>query len=452
MLKKFIAASLKGWSFALDNPAQSIKHLKTVFPEVNEKLATQELAAITPLFCSGGAKYIGKAEDALWTKTQDLLSEVKLLPAGQDPKSYYTNDYLPPASQMRAVQVAGTSARCAGEADDERHRDALATATRICTSGMAFRSPGRTITDADLVGFAGLTGDYSELHTSDVYGKASQFGRRVAHGMLGLAYAHGLMWARTGELRETAIAFLGISDWKFVGPIYVGDTIFVNYRIAELRDSKSRPTQAIATFDVEVVDQDDRAAADAAQQGAAGLQGAARPPSPRRSGSGGVTAGGKTMREHLPVAGRSPASPIRIDRVAKTFGEDTDQPFRALKEVSVDIAAGEFVSVVGPSGCGKSTLMLMVAGLLERSRGDIAIGGTPVTKPITDVGIAFQDHLLLDFRTAFDNVTAACGHPQAAAQAARGARAGAVRPAAPRRTRWTSTRASCPAACASACR
>ena len=124
--------------------------------------------------------------------------------------------------------------------------------------GMAFRSPGRTITDADLVGFAGLTGDFSELHTSDVYAKSSQFGRRVAHGMLGLAYAHGLMWARTGELRETAIAFLGIGDWKFVEPIFVGDTIFVNYQICELRESKSRPTQAIATFDVAIVDQNER--------------------------------------------------------------------------------------------------------------------------------------------------------------------------------------------------
>lgn len=122
--------------------------------------------------------------------------------------------------------------------------------------GMAFRSPGRTITDADVVAFAGLTGDYSELHTSDVYAQASQFGRRVAHGLLGLAYAHGLMWPRTGELRQTAIAFLGISDWKFVGPIFLGDTIFVEYRIAELRDSRSKPTQAIATFDVDVVNQD----------------------------------------------------------------------------------------------------------------------------------------------------------------------------------------------------
>jgi len=97
--------------------------------------------------------------------------------------------------------------------------------------------------------------------------------------------------------------------------------------------------------------------------------------------------------------------PIGIRRVAKVFGEDGDNPFRALKEVSVDIQAGEFVSVVGPSGCGKSTLMLMVAGLLERSQGDIRINGQSVTRPVTDVGIAFQDHLLLEFRTALANVT-----------------------------------------------
>ena len=107
--------------------------------------------------------------------------------------------------------------------------------------------------------------------------------------------------------------------------------------------------------------------------------------------------------------------PIAIRGVAKIFGEDSGNPFRALKEITVDIQAGEFVSVVGPSGCGKSTLMLMVAGLLARSRGDIAIGGQTVTRPVTDVGIAFQDHLLLDFRTALSNVTlhadSQCGTP-----------------------------------------
>jgi len=120
---------------------------------------------------------------------------------------------------------------------------------------MRFRSPGRTITDADIIGFAGLTGDFSELHTSDVYAEASQFGRRVAHGMLGLAYAHGLMWARTGELRETAVAFLGIGDWRFLAPLFVGDTIFVDYQITEIRDSRSRAEQAIATFDVQLLNQ-----------------------------------------------------------------------------------------------------------------------------------------------------------------------------------------------------
>jgi acyl dehydratase len=124
--------------------------------------------------------------------------------------------------------------------------------------GMSFRSPGRTITDADVIGFAALTGDFSEVHTSDVYAKASQFGRRIAHGLLGLTYAHGLMWPRTEMLRHTAIAFLGISDWRFVAPIFLGDTIFVNYSVAAMRDSASNPEQAIVTFDVEVVDQDGR--------------------------------------------------------------------------------------------------------------------------------------------------------------------------------------------------
>jgi ABC-type nitrate/sulfonate/bicarbonate transport system ATPase subunit len=78
--------------------------------------------------------------------------------------------------------------------------------------------------------------------------------------------------------------------------------------------------------------------------------------------------------------------------------------FEALRPVSVDIAPGEFVSVVGPSSCGKSTLMLMVAGLMKTSGGQIRVGGKPLNGPLTDIGIAFQDHLLLDFRTAFENV------------------------------------------------
>lgn len=95
---------------------------------------------------------------------------------------------------------------------------------------------------------------------------------------------------------------------------------------------------------------------------------------------------------------------VQLSEVSKVFNEDSQNPFTALTPITLDIKPGEFVSVVGPSGCGKSTLMLMVAGLLTPTTGKLTIDGEPVNKPITDVGIAFQDHLLLDFRTALDNV------------------------------------------------
>lgn len=104
IVKRFVAASLKGWTLAIEKPERAVRAVKTVFPSVNEKLVAQELAAIGPLFCSGGARFVGKAEDSLWAKSQELLSEVKLLPAGQDPKSYYTHDFLPPAQAMRACR------------------------------------------------------------------------------------------------------------------------------------------------------------------------------------------------------------------------------------------------------------------------------------------------------------------------------------------------------------
>lgn len=100
-----------------------------------------------------------------------------------------------------------------------------------------------------------------------------------------------------------------------------------------------------------------------------------------------------------PTAG----SRLEVRDVSKTFGEDT-KPFRALEKTSLTVEPGEFVSVVGPSGCGKSTLMLMVAGLLPITTGEVLVNGTKLKGPVTDVGIAFQDHLLLDFRTAIDNV------------------------------------------------
>jgi NitT/TauT family transport system ATP-binding protein len=90
---------------------------------------------------------------------------------------------------------------------------------------------------------------------------------------------------------------------------------------------------------------------------------------------------------------------LEIDSVTKAFGA-----IPALGETTIDIAPGEFVSILGPSGCGKSTMMLMAAGLLPVTSGQIRVDGRELKAPMTNVGIAFQDHLLLDFRSALDNV------------------------------------------------
>lgn len=93
---------------------------------------------------------------------------------------------------------------------------------------------------------------------------------------------------------------------------------------------------------------------------------------------------------------------IDIKDVTKSFG--TREQSLALGPIDISLNDGEFVSVLGPSGCGKSTLMLLVAGLVPSSSGQISVSGNKVVKPLTEVGIAFQDHLLVDFRTVEDNV------------------------------------------------
>lgn len=100
----------------------------------------------------------------------------------------------------------------------------------------------------------------------------------------------------------------------------------------------------------------------------------------------------------------SQGTALSIAGVSKTFNAGEPNAFHAMKEISVDIAPGEFVSVVGPSGCGKSTLMLMAAGLLKTTTGQILVDDKPLTGPLTDVGIVFQDDLLLPFRRAEENI------------------------------------------------
>jgi NitT/TauT family transport system ATP-binding protein len=79
-------------------------------------------------------------------------------------------------------------------------------------------------------------------------------------------------------------------------------------------------------------------------------------------------------------------------------------PVRALDGVSLETRRGEFVSILGPSGCGKSTLMMIAAGLLPASAGGVSVQGRPVVRPRTDVGIVFQSPVLLEWRTALENI------------------------------------------------
>ena len=90
---------------------------------------------------------------------------------------------------------------------------------------------------------------------------------------------------------------------------------------------------------------------------------------------------------------------LRIKGVRKVYSD-----LEAIRNVSLEIAANEFVSIVGPSGCGKSTLLMMVAGVVEKTAGEISINNTPVIGPRRDIGVVFQQPVLLPWRTVLDNV------------------------------------------------
>jgi len=122
--------------------------------------------------------------------------------------------------------------------------------------GEEYITPSRTMTETDVVMFAAMSGDYNELHTSEEFMKSSQFGKRLVHGLLGLAVSHGLLF-RTGLLEGTAIAFLGVESWKFQAPIFFGDTIRIKVKVAEKRPSKTKPDRGVVKLFLEVIKQDD---------------------------------------------------------------------------------------------------------------------------------------------------------------------------------------------------
>jgi acyl dehydratase len=101
-------------------------------------------------------------------------------------------------------------------------------------AGQHFVTAGRTITEGDIVTFAGLSGDYNQIHTDAEFSKTTPFGQRVAHGLLVLSIASGLAM-RSGVLEGTVLAFREINHWKFSSPVFIGDTIRVELAVIETR-------------------------------------------------------------------------------------------------------------------------------------------------------------------------------------------------------------------------
>lgn len=122
--------------------------------------------------------------------------------------------------------------------------------------GDTFCSPGRTVTEADVVAFAGLSGDYNPLHTDEEFARTTPFGTRIAHGMLSAAMATGMAnW--TGVFEGTTLALME-QVIQYRGAVRFGDTIHLELTVAEKKDS-SKPDRGVVVFGTQICNQDHKA-------------------------------------------------------------------------------------------------------------------------------------------------------------------------------------------------
>jgi len=119
--------------------------------------------------------------------------------------------------------------------------------------GAEFESPARTVTEADIVMFAALSGDYNPLHINEEYARTTQFGTRIAHGPLVYALAAGLLF-QLHLYDDTLIAFLGFENLKFTKPVIAGDTIHAVIKVSEKRET-SRPDRGVMKRELRVLNQ-----------------------------------------------------------------------------------------------------------------------------------------------------------------------------------------------------
>jgi len=113
----------------------------------------------------------------------------------------------------------------------------------------------RTITEADIMEFARLSGDDNRIHTDPEFSKTTPFGKQIAHGLLGMSIASGLAW-QTGILDGTVIAFREVKEWKFVKPVFISDTIHTELETIETK-ALPRIGGGAVTIVLEVKNQND---------------------------------------------------------------------------------------------------------------------------------------------------------------------------------------------------
>lgn len=123
--------------------------------------------------------------------------------------------------------------------------------------GERCHSMGRTITETDIVAFAGLSGDYNRIHTDLEYAQQSFLGKRVAHGLLVLSIASGL-YTRTSfgqRITDSLVALIKISDWKFEKPVFINDTISIEVEVKEIVDRYPEKNMGTIIFHRNIVNQ-----------------------------------------------------------------------------------------------------------------------------------------------------------------------------------------------------
>jgi 3-hydroxybutyryl-CoA dehydratase len=121
--------------------------------------------------------------------------------------------------------------------------------------GQRILTAGRTVTEADIVTFAGLSGDYNQIHVDAAYSAMAPFGQRVAHGLLVTSIASGLAM-QTGVMEGTVLAFREINEWKFIKPVFIGDTVHVELEVKETKDLR-RIGGGSVTIEISVLNQKD---------------------------------------------------------------------------------------------------------------------------------------------------------------------------------------------------